>query len=90
VTMPGVAPVLGLSAMLSVVGSLKYFDLVYIMTKGNPDHATELAATWIYAQGVPGQRTGYGCAMAVILLALSLAAAALVLRIRRRSMEARA
>ncbi len=89
VTLPGVAPVLGISALLSVIGSLKYFDLVYIMTGGGPDNATELGATWIYKAGIEGQRTGYGCALAVLLLALSLAAAALVLQVRRRGMEAR-
>lgn len=90
VTLPGVAPVLALCVMLSVVGSLKYFDLVYIMTKGGPDHATELAATYIYAQGIAGTRWSYSCALAIIVLLLSLAAAALVLRVRRRGMEARA
>jgi raffinose/stachyose/melibiose transport system permease protein len=84
VTLPGVAPVLAISTMLSVVGSLKYFDLVYIMTKGGPDHATELGATYIYNLGIEGGRWSYGCAMAVVLLLLSLAAAAVVLRIRRR------
>ncbi len=84
VTLPGVAPVLTLSAMLSVVGSLKYFDLVYIMTKGGPDHATELGATYIYNLGIEGGRWSYGCAMAVVLLVLSLAAAGIVLRVRRR------
>lgn len=84
VTLPGVAPVLALSAMLSIVGSLKYFDLVYIMTGGGPDHATELGATYIYNLGIAGGRWSYGCAMAVLLLLLSLAAAAIVLRVRRR------
>jgi raffinose/stachyose/melibiose transport system permease protein len=84
VTLPGVAPVLALSAMLSVVGSLKYFDLVYIMTRGGPDHATELGATYIYNIGIHGTRWSYGCTMAVVLLVLSLGGAALVLRVRRR------
>ncbi len=85
VTLPGVAPVLALSAMLSVVGSLKYFDLVYVMTGGKPDHTTELGATYIYNVGIAGGRWGYGCAMAALLLALSLAAAWGVLRVRRRA-----
>lgn len=83
VTLPGVAPVLGVCALLAVIGSLKYFDLVYVMTRGGPDHATELGATWIYAVGVESRRVGYGCALAVLLLAVSLLAAALVMRARR-------
>lgn len=84
VTLPGVAPVLGVSALLAVIGSLKYFDLVYVMTKGGPDHATELGATWIYAVGVDGRRVGYGSALAVLLLVVSLAVAWLVVKLRRQ------
>jgi raffinose/stachyose/melibiose transport system permease protein len=83
VTLPGVAPVLGVCALLAVIGSLKYFDLVYVMTRGGPDHATELGATWVYAVGVEARRVGYGCALAVVLLVVSLLAAALVMKIRR-------
>lgn len=89
VTLPGVMPVLGISALLSVVGSLKYFDLIYIMTGGGPDHCTELGATYIYSKGIGEMRWGYGSALAVLMLALSLAAAAAVLSVRRRA-EARA
>jgi len=83
VTLPGVAPVLGVCALLAVIGSLKYFDLVYVMTKGGPDHATELGATWIYAVGVDGRRVGYGSALAIVLLVVSLLAAWVVMRLRR-------
>jgi len=83
VTLPGVAPVLGVSALLAVIGSLKYFDLVYVMTAGGPDHATELGATWIYSVGVAQHRVGYSCALAVVLLAVSLIVAWLVMKFRR-------
>ncbi len=42
VTLPCLSRVIGISALLSVVGSLKYFDLVYIITAGGPAHASEL------------------------------------------------
>jgi raffinose/stachyose/melibiose transport system permease protein len=89
VTLPGMREALAISALLAVVGALKYFDLVYVMTGGGPEHATELGATWIYSVGIVGRRWGYGCALAVMLLALSLCAAWGVLEWRRRSMGER-
>ena len=87
VTLPGMRGALAISALLAVIGSLKYFDLVYVMTGGGPDHATELGATWIYTTGIVGRRVGYGCALAVILLVISMGAAWAVLAGRRRLME---
>ena len=87
VTLPGMRGAIAISVLLAVVGSLKYFDLVYIMTGGGPDHATELGATWIYTTGIVGRRWGYGCALAVILLVLSMGAAWAVLAARRRALD---
>jgi raffinose/stachyose/melibiose transport system permease protein len=87
VTLPGMRGALAISALLAVIGSLKYFDLVYVMTGGGPDHATELGATWIYTTGIVGRRVGYGCALAVILLVISMGAAWAVLAGRRRLLE---
>lgn len=79
VTLPGVRGALAISVLLSVVGSIKYFDLVFIM--GRP---FDLGATWIYQVGIAGGRTGYGCALAGLLLALSMIAALALLAVRRR------
>lgn len=84
VTLPGMRGAVAVSALLAVIGSLRYFDLVYIMTEGGPDHATELGATWIYSTGVAGRRWGYGSALAVLLLVVSGAVAWGVLALRRR------
>ena len=87
VTLPGMRGAIAISALLAVIGSLRYFDLVYIITGGGPDHATELGATWIYTTGIVGRRWGYGSALAVVLLVLSMAAGVAVLAWRRRLLE---
>jgi raffinose/stachyose/melibiose transport system permease protein len=78
---------IAVSVLLSVIGSLRYFDLIYIMTGGGPDHATELGATWIYSTGIAGRRYGYGSALAVMLLIVSGAIAWGVLVLRRRVLD---
>ena len=52
------------AAVLSLVGSLKYFDLIYVMTQGGPDGATELMATYMYKNAFVTMKMGYGSTVA--------------------------
>lgn len=84
VTLPLLKPVVIVSATLAVVGSMKYFDIVYLMTEGNPDHATELLATYLVSQAFDSYRMGYSSAIAVTLVVLAMCATVSLLMIRRR------
>ena len=44
VTFPLIKPILKIDAVLIITGSLKYYDLIAVMTKGGPNHATEVMA----------------------------------------------
>lgn len=48
IALPLLTPSLKSAAILSMVGSLKYFDLIYVMTGGGPGNSTELMATYMY------------------------------------------
>ena len=52
------------AAILSMVGSLKYFDLIYVMTGGGPGTSTELMATYMYKESFSNFNMGYGSAVA--------------------------
>lgn len=64
IALPLLAPSLKSAAILSMVGSLKYFDLVYVMTGGGPGTATELMATYMYKNSFQNMNMGYGSAVA--------------------------
>jgi len=64
ITLPMIAPTLRTSAVMSMVGSLKYFDLIYIMTGGGPNGATELMATYMYKKGFVEFSMGYASSIA--------------------------
>ncbi|MGL6201195.1 MAG: carbohydrate ABC transporter permease [Lachnospiraceae bacterium] len=64
IALPLLAPSIKSAAILSMVGSLKYFDLVYVMTGGGPGTATELMATYMYKQSFVKFNMGYGSAVA--------------------------
>ena len=51
ITLPLLRPSLFLCAVIGMLNSFTAFDLVYIMTQGGPDHATELLVTYIYRTG---------------------------------------
>lgn len=70
ITLPLIKNVLRIDAVLIITGSLKYYDLVAVMTSGGPNHATELLSTYMYYQGFRTLKYGYSAAIGVILLGL--------------------
>ena len=52
------------AAILSMVGSLKYFDLIFVMTGGGPGTSTELMATYMYKYSFSKFNMGYGSTVA--------------------------
>ncbi len=84
ITLPLLQGAIRAAAILSLTGSLKYFGLIYVMTEGGPDHATELLATYMYKQAFTGFNMGYGSTVALFMFLISFALAFLVLRAGRR------
>jgi len=64
VALPLLRPIISTACILSLIGSLKYFDLIYAMTGGGPGTATELMATYMYKMSFMNFRMGYGSATA--------------------------
>jgi raffinose/stachyose/melibiose transport system permease protein len=50
-----------------VLGSLQFFDLIWIMTTGGPVNASQTMATYLYKFGFVSFQLGYGSAIAVIM-----------------------
>lgn len=82
VTVPMLRPVIAVSATLSIIGSLKYFDLVYMMMPEGTDQ--ELMATYVYKQAFRQERIGYGSAAAVVLFLIAFAVVAVIMLRRRK------
>jgi ABC-type sugar transport system permease subunit len=72
---PLMRPILALTALLSIIGGLKVFDLVFIMTRGGPTYSTEVLATMLYREAFELNRMGVASAIAVILVAVVLSIA---------------
>jgi raffinose/stachyose/melibiose transport system permease protein len=67
ITLPLMGSTIRLSVYLSVLGSLQFFDLIWVMTGGGPVGASETMATYLYRFGFQRFQLGYGSAVAVIM-----------------------
>lgn len=72
ITLPIIKNTVQVAVILCISGSLKSFDLVYIMTKGGPAHATELLATYMYNSTFTTYRYGFGSAISTTIMLISL------------------
>ncbi len=70
-------------AMIGIIGSLKTFDVPYLITTGGPNHATEFLGTYIFRQGIRQSHLGYAAAISVMLLILAICGAILVNRMNK-------
>ncbi len=74
--------------LLAVLGSLRYFDLVFVMTGGGPEHASELMATYMYNKVFSAFQLGYGSTIAsAMFLIVALVAAAAMRATQRYSQK---
>jgi len=70
VILPLLAPVTTIIIVISIIDSLRAFDLVAIMTRGG--QSTQVLANFMYMEAFNNYRMGYGAAIAVILFLISL------------------
>jgi raffinose/stachyose/melibiose transport system permease protein len=63
VTLPLLGSTIRLSALLSILGSLQFFDVIYVMTSGGPVYASETMATYLVHKGSQSFQLGYGSAV---------------------------
>jgi raffinose/stachyose/melibiose transport system permease protein len=72
IIVPLVSPVTRSLLLLGVIGTLQTFPIVYLMTDGGPDHASEVFGTYIFKQGFVISDTGYSSALSTLVLAIAL------------------
>ena len=65
VTVPSMIPVFTMVSVLTVLGAMQIFDLIYSMTQGGPAGHTDVPITKIY-QYMNNGEFGYSTAMAVV------------------------
>jgi raffinose/stachyose/melibiose transport system permease protein len=81
ITLPQLKYTIIASSTLILVGSLTYFDLIFVLTGGGPADATRTLAVDMYKRGFQANLMGPASAIAVILVLVGLALALVMRRI---------
>lgn len=83
IVLPYIKSIIKISVIFAITGSLKSFDLIYVLTNGGPLHATEVPSTIMIEMLFQRNRYGMGSAIAVMLIALCFVFALIVNKIFR-------
>ena len=67
ITLPLLKYTIITSSMLMLTGSLTYFDIIWVMTKGGPGTASRVLPLHMYISAFIDQNVGYGSTVAVVL-----------------------
>ena len=84
VIVPMIAPILFIGAAFDTVFTLSDLSIVYLLTNGGPDGATEILPTLAYNVGIRAGALGRGAAISLFLFPLLLPAIIVLLRTLRR------
>lgn len=84
ITVPLLRNTIIVVALLSMIGALRVFDFVYVLTGGGPGDATQVPATMIYKEAFFLGHMGYANAISVLLLVVTVGLGFLQLRYSRQ------
>ncbi|MFN3331443.1 MAG: carbohydrate ABC transporter permease [Caldilinea sp.] len=87
ITLPSIRNVNIAVILITMIGAIKVFDLVYILTRGGPANASQVMGTYIYYNAFTVNQAGYASAISVVLLIFALLLGFLQLRLSYRPRE---
>ena len=88
ITLPQLKYTFITSSTLMIVGSLTFFDIIFVLTAGGPADATRTLALDMYITGFQGNEMGPASAIAMILVLVGLVVALLLQRLGGRDRSA--
>ncbi|MFF2346052.1 carbohydrate ABC transporter permease [Pseudarthrobacter sp. NPDC058119] len=88
ITLPQLKYTIITSSTLMVVGSLAYFDLIFVLTGGGPGYSTRLLPLHMYLTGFKANDMGAASALGVILVVIGLGLALILQRLGGKNRNA--
>ncbi len=80
ITLPLLRPTLMFVIVYTIIGSMKFFDIIYVATKGGPDNTTQIVAVYMFDLFIRQGEVNYAAAMSVVLTAIILLMSLVVIR----------
>jgi multiple sugar transport system permease protein len=72
VVLPELRPATFMAIVVTIIGALRSFDLIAVMSGGGPYESSTVLAYFMYDQAIKYYRVGYSAAIAVVLFAIML------------------
>jgi raffinose/stachyose/melibiose transport system permease protein len=85
VTIPMLNETFKINIVLIITGAFKIFETVFMLTKGGPNHLSEVMVTYMYNITFSYSEYGYGMALAVVTFLLTIVFSFLYLMIVRKA-----
>ncbi|MBL0373386.1 sugar ABC transporter permease [Rhizobium sp. KVB221] len=89
ITIPMVWDAVRANSLLAIIGSLKTFSLVFVLTNGGPNHASEVVSTYLYKMGFGSFEMGYAATVGFAQMVLTAIGAWIIFRYLARTRFAR-
>jgi raffinose/stachyose/melibiose transport system permease protein len=87
ITVPMVRETILVLLTITVIGGFKVFDIVWVMTAGGPNNASNTLGGYLYRVGFRNDEMGYASALATVLFLITFALTFIQLRIGRTGEE---
>jgi multiple sugar transport system permease protein len=87
ITLPLLARTMLFVSVMTIISYFQVFTPVMVLTRGGPNHASELIGVSIYLNAFQFSRLGYASTMAVTMMVLMMALSLLQMRVFRTSWE---
>lgn len=71
ITLPLIKPTIITASVLSIIGSLQFFDLIWVMTQGGPYHSSEVVTTYMFKMAFQLRDWGYATTLAFVLFIIT-------------------
>ncbi|MGG4143067.1 sugar ABC transporter permease [Paenibacillus algorifonticola] len=84
VTLPMITPTVFLAVVMTIIGSLKVFGQIYVMTQGGPSSSTKVLVYYIWEKAFKLFQMGYASALAFVLFFVVLMLTLLQWQLRKR------
>jgi multiple sugar transport system permease protein len=85
IEIPLLLPIISVAVLFGVVFTFTDMTVVYVLTGGGPQNATQVLSSWAFYQGINGGSLGQGAAVAMFMFPVLVGLAALILRLANRA-----
>lgn len=72
ITVPMLKPIISMCIVMDIIGTVKVFDLIFVMTEGGPNGLTNLPTTLMYYEAFRYNHYGVGSTIGIIIFAIAL------------------